>query len=138
MLIMPPPLLRQIVDAAETAYPAEACGLIIGHGQRRAQVTQVVPSANLAADPRTGFEVDPALRFRLMRDLTGNNDRILGHYHSHPDCPAIPSAADLAMAFEPEFFWIITAVFGGQALDSAAFRLDGARQHSIKVPIILG
>lgn len=137
MLIVPSPLLRRIVDAAEAAYPEEACGLLIGHGSRRARLTGVAPSANLAADRRTGFEVDPAVRFRLMRDLAGNKERIVGHYHSHPDCAPIPSATDLAMAYEPEFFWIITGVFGGQALVTGVFRLDAARGRIVKVPLAL-
>jgi len=41
------------------------------------------------------------------------------------------------MAYEPEFFWIITGVFGGQALVTSVFRLDVARGRIVKVPLAL-
>lgn len=137
MLIIPPPLLRVIVDAAEAAYPEEACGLVVGRGSRRAVVTRIEPSINLSANRLRGFEVDPALRFRLMRDLAGHDERIIGHYHSHPDCEPIPSETDLAMAYEREFFWIITGVFGGQALMTTVHRLNAASGSVVKVPFVL-
>lgn len=134
---MPAPLLRIIVDAAEAAYPEESCGLLIGPGTGPARLVRVEPSANLAADRRTGFEIDPALRFRLMRELVGSNEQILGHYHSHPDCASTPSACDLAMAYEPEFIWIITSVFDGHAMSTRAYRLDAGQQRSTEVQIVL-
>lgn len=138
MLIIPPPLLRTIIDAGEAAYPEEACGLLIGRGgRRRCRVTRVVPSPNLAADRRKGFEVDPGLRFRMMRELQDTDQRIIGHFHSHPDVPPLPSRHDLAMAFEPDFFWIITAVYGGQALATTVHRLDAGRGCSVNIPYLL-
>jgi proteasome lid subunit RPN8/RPN11 len=139
VLIIPTPLMRRIIDAVEAAYPNEGCGLLIGcGGPRRARVTRVLPSANLAEDPRAGFEVDPALRFQVMRSLLGSKEYILGHYHSHPDCAQTPSARDLAMAYEPEFFWLITSVFQGQALMTSAYRLDAVRARAVNVSLSLG
>lgn len=127
MLSLPATLLTQITAAAEAAYPAECCGLLVGRGRRHLRVTRVVPSANLlAAEHRDRFEVDPAVRLALMRELGDGPERLIGHYHSHPDHAAAPSATDLAMAFEPELVWLITAVAGGRAGATAAFRLAAA------------
>lgn len=128
MLALPAPLLRQIADAAEAAWPEECCGLLVGRGRRVARVTRIAPSPNLAAGSGDRFEIDPGLRFRLMRELAaaGGDERILGHYHSHPDHPAEPSARDLAMALEPDLLWLIVAVSGGQVIHAAAHRLDPA------------
>ncbi len=124
MLRLPATLLAEITAAAEAAYPAECCGLLVGRGRRQLRVTRVVPSVNLlAAERRDRFEVDPALRLALMRELGDGPERLIGHYHSHPDHAAAPSATDLAMAFEPELVWLITAVAGGRAGATAAFRL---------------
>lgn len=138
MLVIPASLLRRIVDAVEAAYPQEGCGLLIGRSTgRRSWVTQVMPSINLADNPATGFEIDPKLRFQVMRNLSESNERIIGHYHSHPDCAQRPSERDLSMAYEPEFFWLITSVFGGQALLTSAYRLDAACAGIVDVSLSL-
>ena len=62
---------------------------------------------NVAADPRTHFEIDPAAHFRLARSLRGTGREIVGCYHSHPDALAEPSATDRAGAAEEGFFWLI-------------------------------
>ncbi len=131
MLRIPAALLRLVTDAAEAAYPDECCGLLAGRieADGGAVVTRIVPSANVASPRRQDrFEVDPKVRFELMRALAGGPERLIGHYHSHPDHAAEPSAHDLAMAFEPELLWVIVAVADGRAGDVRAFLLDpGAR-----------
>ena len=127
MILLPAALLRRLERAAEEAYPEECCGLLIGfrdpHNQIR--VTEVAEAANVAPPPRRNrFEVDPALRFAIMHRLRGTAQHIVGHYHSHPDGPARPSAHDAAMVYEPELFWLIVAVTAGTAGETAAFRYD--------------
>lgn len=130
MMILPAPLLRTIEVEAESGYPQEACGLLVGRREEAGcRVCRVEPSANLADEPEHRFEIDPALRFRLMRELRGSDLDIVGHYHSHPDGAAAPSATDLSMAYEPDLTWFIVAVAKGRAREHAAFALsaDGGR-----------
>lgn len=129
MIIFEPSHLREIVEAAEAAYPEESCGLLIGRGKRILRVSRVVASVNLRTGSGDRFEVDPALRFRLMRDLEGTSEWIIGHFHSHPDHPAEPSRYDLEMAFEPELVWVITAVDRGRALHTAAHRFNATKRR---------
>ncbi len=122
---IPPECLRTIGDLAERAYPAECCGLLVGCrdvDSDEVRITRIVPSINLLAEetPRR-FEVDPALRFRLMRELLGGPEEIVGHYHSHPDGPAVPSARDAEMAFEPDLLWVIVSAGAGGATETAAY-----------------
>jgi proteasome lid subunit RPN8/RPN11 len=135
MLLIPRELLKLVADAAEAAYPAECCGLLIGTGTRHPRVTRIEPSPNLAAGRNDRFEVDPALRLKIMRELRDGPERLIGHYHSHPDHPAEPSATDLAMAFEPELIWLIAAVQAGQAIQVSAHRPDpvGKRFHPVRL-----
>lgn len=131
-------LLKQVVDAAEAAYPAEACGLIVGRGKGQlARAIRVEPAANLLADQPGRFELDPAVRIRVERELrdAGGGARILGHYHSHPDGSAEPSAADRAGAFEPDLVWVIVAVAEGQAIHVQAHRLDEKLDRFRPVPL---
>jgi proteasome lid subunit RPN8/RPN11 len=132
---IPAHCLSTIRAVAEAAYPQECCGLLIGRdgGAGDILVTAVEPSTNRAAgDRRDSLEVDPQLRFDVMRRLdassakSGASVRIVGHYHSHPDHPALPSARDLEMAYEPDMIWVVVAVEGGRATDIQAHRLDEA------------
>ena len=133
MILIPAPCLKKIRAAAEAAYPDECCGLLIGRDGKAGDVvvTAVAPSPNrAAADHRDSFEVDPQVRFDVMRRLDRKNarggapERIVGHYHSHPDHAAEPSARDLEMAYEPDLLWLIVAVAEGRAADTRAHRLD--------------
>jgi proteasome lid subunit RPN8/RPN11 len=125
MIILSPQHLKQITDEAEAAYPNECCGLLVGTGNIHATlcVTRVVPSPNVTEHhQQDNFEIDPQVLFDTMRALENNNEEIIGHYHSHPDHPALPSEKDLSMVYEPELAWLITSVSKGQALMTNAFR----------------
>ncbi len=137
-IVMARSLMATVERAAEAAYPEESCGLLVGRldDAGRAVVTRVCPSANVAeGDRRAAFEVDPATRFAVMRRLEGTDERIVGHYHSHPDHAPEPSARDLAMAFEPEFIWLITEVATDRARTSRAFAVAADGSGFTPVPI---
>ena len=124
MIVVPEAGLARIAAAAEAAYPRECCGLLAGRMTPGGiLVTRVVASRNTAdGDQRDRFEVDPQVRFDLMRALEGSDERLVGHYHSHPDHPAVPSATDRRMAHEPDLVWLITAVAAGRATATRAWR----------------
>ena len=129
--------LRAVAAACEAAYPEEACGLLSGvaaAGEWRVRAAH--PSANLAADPRTTFEVDPALRLRLHRTLRGAGEDVVGVFHSHPDSPAEPSPRDLERAWEPDLAWLILSVVGGRAAaPAAAHRVVGRGARFAAMPL---
>ena len=138
ILDMDAALTKQMVDAAEAAFPAEACGLIIGRGQGQlVRVTRIVPAGNLLAATGDCFELDPAVRLRVERELreAAGKDRVVGHYHSHTDGTATPSTADRAQAHEPALAWVIIGVLDGQAVQTLAHRLDDKRAAFRPVPI---
>lgn len=145
MIRMPTPALRHIEDAARAAYPHECCGLLAGirDTDGTVTVTRAVASRNLAeTDTRDSFEVDPQVRFDLMRGLeaAGGTEEIVGHYHSHPGHPAVPSARDLAMAYEPDLIWVIAASGpdGVAEVRAHALGTDGARFSEIPLQITDG
>ena len=77
-----------------------------------------------SGNPAKSFEVDPKLRFDVMREAQSRNDGvdIIGHYHSHPDGPAAPSAKDLSMAYEPNMVWLICRVAPNEEVTIGAFQ----------------
>lgn len=138
MIVIPARLLQRIAESAEHAYPEECCGLLIGRddGGARIAVTRVAASRNVAEGrERDSFEVDPKLRFDLMRELNGGPERIVGHYHSHPGHPARPSARDAAMVFEPDLVWVIVSVEDGRADRVTAHAFDTERGGFREIPI---
>ena len=136
MLLLKPEDLKQVADHAEADYPRESCGLLLGYQRAdgHIEVTQVAASKNMAAlGCNDRFEVDPELRLRLMHQARDTAHGIIGHYHSHPDGNARPSATDLAMAWEPDLVWLVTAVVAGQTVQSTAHLLSegGTRFNDI-------
>lgn len=136
--------LAEIQDHARTAYPHECCGLLSGYGGERdnedIHITTVTPSPNIAgkkdgAPSFDRFEVDPKVRFDLMRALENAAEagdetrRLVGHYHSHPDHPPYPSPRDIEMAFEPDLIWLIIGVDAHGAQSPKAFRIDRETRH---------
>jgi len=132
-----------LTKQAADAYPKECCGLLVGRDEGQdLRVTRVVPSANL--DPAGGtraFEIDPALILEWTKRLRGTPERLIGHYHSHPDGPAQPSATDLDHAWEPGRIWLILGVRGGPEGPSggrlAAFRYEEEGEAKAFVPVAL-
>jgi len=116
--------LADIFARARAVWPQEACGLLVGRGRRVLKVARVVPAANLLAEVPGRFELDPAVRLAVEKACRGTDERVLGHWHSHPDGVALPSATDLAMAFEPGLVWLIVAVDATGAPQARAFRTD--------------
>ena len=101
-------VLEAVREAARTAAPLEACGLLLGHSELgRIVLSSCVPSQNLAADPVRRFEVDPAVRLRVQRETRGGGESVIGLYHSHPAGVAVPSATDRECLYEPGLVWLI-------------------------------
>ena len=137
MIIIGAAVLRRIEADSERRYPEECCGLLVGRltADGSIEVLAAHASANGAEAARERrFEIDPALRFRLRRALAAP-ETIVGHYHSHPDRPAVPSAYDRAMAFEPELVWLITSVAAGRAVETAAFRIADASVQALELVV---
>jgi proteasome lid subunit RPN8/RPN11 len=129
-------ILRQ---TAAAAYPHECCGLLVGEGEAEITVCEIVPTANVADDPRRTFRIDPQVQFDLLRKLRNSTAgwRIIGHYHSHPDGAAIPSSHDLAMAYDPEAIWIVVAATADDASAPKAFRHPYGRDGFIEVTVTI-
>ncbi len=138
MIFLPRAVVGHIIDAAEAAYPDECCGLLVGRAEASGDrfVTRVAASPNVAeGDTRDSFLVDPRIQFDLMRELGDGPERIVGHYHSHPDHGATPSERDRRSVFYPDHVWVIVAVDGGRAGDMTAHLFDAGRGRFREIPL---
>lgn len=131
-LHLAPSLLDDLHAHCERAYPAEACGLLLGRLVPREGkgpklvVERLRQAANLkgaAAGKR--FELDPEDFAAADGEARDAGLEIVGVYHSHPDHPAEPSPADLRDA-QPGWSYVIVAVSRGEAAGSRCWRLQDA------------
>jgi len=122
-LILPASARAVILDHVRAGWPREACGLLSGRDMPDGAllVEAAHPTANVDASGRPDrFEVDPAARIALMRQMRqmrGGPLRLVGHFHSHPGTAPTPSETDRRAAFEPDLAWLIVGLPG--AGDSA-------------------
>lgn len=72
-------------------------------------ISAAIPAPNVAAEPATSFEIDPATLLRVHRTARAEGRGIVGWYHSHPDGNGRPSATDAARAVEDGRIWLIAA-----------------------------
>ena len=99
---------RLIAEAGRNR--AEICGLLFGAVVGSvARIDTVQASANVARDPATRFEIDPALLIAAHRSDRTDGARFLGCYHSHPAGDPFPSRADAEMAAPDGRLWLILA-----------------------------
>ena len=110
MVTIDPALLRDILARAAADPDREVCGLLFG---TPARIVAAAPAANVASAPHDSFEIDPRALIAALRAERAGGARLVGHYHSHPNGLAEPSARDLAAA-EPGRLWLICAGRGAR------------------------
>jgi proteasome lid subunit RPN8/RPN11 len=107
-----------IIEHAESGYPEEVCGVLIG---KEGNITHFKGCRNLNHErARDRYELDP-LSFKEADDWARlNGMEILGIYHSHPDHPSRPSGFDRERAW-PDWVYIILSIQSGKYKDSRAW-----------------
>jgi len=133
-LCLPGDLREKICRHCAEDYPREACGLLIGGPDF--VVREIVPSPNLSPHPRKNFEIDPALIIEYQKKLRDGTERILGHYHSHPEGRAAPSIHDQAQNHDSRLTWLIVQVTDGCCRDIAAFATEEQAGSLTAIPLI--
>ncbi|OHX20515.1 C40 family peptidase [Chromobacterium sphagni] len=93
--------IAAMLGYAAQAGEQEACGVVLDSGR-------VYPCRNLADDPARQFRIDP-----VDRAAAEQLGRVVGIWHSHPNAPADPSPADLAMCECTRLPWHIVSHPGG-------------------------
>jgi proteasome lid subunit RPN8/RPN11 len=99
-------VLAGIRADAATAHPLEACGLLFGSA---GEISGWQMARNVAAQPETEFEIDPAALFAALRAERGGGPCMMGYWHSHPGGEARPSTRDVEGAQVDGKIWVIVA-----------------------------
>ena len=125
---------EQLLAWAAATPDAEVCGLLIGD---RGAVTYAILADNHAEKPATAFEIDPRTLITAHKAQRAGGPHIIGHFHSHPNGLAEPSATDAGMAEADGELWLIianTTITAWQAAERGAhlgrFTQVNLRVHS--------
>src|SRR4030095_8281310 len=121
MLVVPNMLIERINEHVEQAYPEEGAGFLIGD---EGEVKEILALSNAREDEarHNRFLITPEdyLKAELKADSLGLS--LIGVFHSHPDCPNVPSEHDREWA-ETFFSYIITRVDEGKVVSHRSWRL---------------
>jgi proteasome lid subunit RPN8/RPN11 len=127
--------LRHIYQHATRTYPYECFGFLIGSAGPTESVVQIVPGSNALGNQPDRFEMDAAEFLAVEAAAEQAGLEIIGFYHSHPDWPAVPSAADLRSAW-PGSCYLIVTVHAAHPTSVAAWRLSGdAPSRFVEMPL---
>jgi proteasome lid subunit RPN8/RPN11 len=114
-------LVSRINSHVEEAYPDEGAGFLIGDDGEVKEIL-ALPNAREDEARHNRFLITPEdyLKAELKADSLGLS--LIGVFHSHPDCPNVPSEYDREWA-QPFFSYIITRVDDGKAVSHRSWRL---------------
>jgi proteasome lid subunit RPN8/RPN11 len=111
--------LNEIREHGVRDHPYECCGLLLGRFAAEGKVvTETYPISNAREESakRNRFLITPEELMRGERYARERNLEVVGFYHSHPDCPAVPSQYDLDHAW-PTYSYIIVSTTAAAATD---------------------
>ena len=114
--------------AAKAAYPGECCGILLGKsaessGEIEVLETREAPNMIQGTQKSTHFRVDPLFLYQVEREIEGSGVEVIGFYHSHPDCPAIPSDEDYENMV-PGLVYVILSVTKDGVKDIRSYKKD--------------
>lgn len=138
--------LQAIQTHAESTYPEECCGLLLGHlsgdvktlievlptenswGEEEDEAFQFIESsAHRTSSKRNRFSIAPKVMLQAQKNARDRNLDIIGIFHSHIDHPAVPSEFDRAIAWQ-QYSYIIVSVQQGLACDLKSWNLNDDHQ----------
>jgi len=147
---------QQIYRHAQTTYPEECCGILLGtfDGQGTSTVREVWETENVWESHSDQFEsvfaeakkegssqrdcaprstkgdrftIAPEILLKAQKYTRNQEIDIIGIYHSHPDHLARPSEFDRAIAWET-YSYLIMSVKQGVVVNSRSWILDEQQQ----------
>lgn len=114
-------LTARMVEHLERAYPGEGAGFLLGTD---GDVKEVLPLDNAREEEarHNRFLITPEEYLKAELKAADLGVDLIGVFHSHPDCPNVPSEYDREWA-QPFFSYIITRVDNGKAVSHRSWKL---------------
>src|SRR5450759_3514762 len=124
-------VFHEMLRAARSAVPLEACGLLAGENGR---ATKCYVLANADASPEH-FSMKPQQQFAAVKDMRAAGLKMLAIWHSHPASPARMSAEDMHLAYTPDVVYVILSLADPDAPQMRAFAVEEGVAH--ETPVII-
>lgn len=128
-----------IKQDATNCYPHECCGLLLGNIKNQEKIViKVIATVNdwenqkhlfttfntrNNASLKDSFCINPSTFIDIEKKAREENLNIIGIYHSHPDCDAMPSVFDEIIAWDI-YSYIIVSVKKGKIVNFLSWVLD--------------
>jgi [CysO sulfur-carrier protein]-S-L-cysteine hydrolase len=96
----------EMIGHTYDGYPLEACGLLVGRGDR---VDRFVACTNEAASARI-YTIPAKELLRAERAAEDDGLDIIGVFHSHTHSEPYPSPTDVAQAPDPGWHYVIVSL----------------------------
>jgi proteasome lid subunit RPN8/RPN11 len=143
--------LDRLCRHAETTYPEECCGIVIGKIESITDlkkikvILDIIPTPNIwnealakslakitnlssrKSQKEKNFFIAPEELLKAQKQAREQKAIVLGFYHSHPDAAAIPSEFDRAIAW-PSYSYLILSLNQGKVENLRSWQLDETRQ----------
>jgi len=106
---------QAMVLHAERVYPNECCGAMLGHKQGEKKIVmEAIPLENaFGGTQRERYEIRPEDLLAADRAAREHGLDLIGIFHSHPDCDAYFSEADLQNSC-PWYSFVVLSVKNGK------------------------
>lgn len=114
-------LVEKIVSHVESAYPEEGAGFLLG-GEGEVKEIFPLPNAREDAARHNRYLITPEDYLKAEMQAAKLGVDLIGVFHSHPDCPNVPSEYDREWA-QPFFSYLITRVDEGKAVSHRSWKL---------------
>ena len=126
-----------MVVHAESTYPNECCGVMLGRidGDSKS-VTIAQPLENVSPGSQAArYELRPEDLLNADREARRQNLDLIGIYHSHPDCDAYFSETDLKNSC-PWYSFVVLSVQGGKFHHANSWLPNAEQTESEKEELI--
>jgi proteasome lid subunit RPN8/RPN11 len=132
MLVLSSQDEKSIRTAGENAYPNECCGVMIGEidkaGVKTVKRVQAIENSWEDGEQYHRFLITPEDIMRAEQTARSMKLDVVGFYHSHPDCEAVPSEYDKDHAL-PFYSYVIVSVKQRKAEDLNSWELTFDRKE---------
>ncbi len=128
-------LLVRLNTHVEAAYPEEGAGFLLGDaGEVREILT--LPNAREEGARHNRFLITAEEYMKAEVKADSLTLGLIGVFHSHPDCPNVPSEFDREWA-QPFFSYLITRVDKGKAVSHRSWLLTEDRSRYDEEQILI-
>jgi proteasome lid subunit RPN8/RPN11 len=128
MIKINPDAWRIMVDHAQSTFPDECCGVMIGSitGDEKLVTGAVALENSYKGKQEDRYEIRPEDLLAADKSARAQGLDLIGIFHSHPDCDAYFSKTDLENSC-PWYSFVVLSVKGGK-FDHANSFLPNADQ----------